>query len=307
MKIAFALGSGAARALAHLGALKFLEEKEIKPDIITGTSMGAFLSALYATGLSIDEMINIACELNWRKLGGSLDVSLHHGLIEGQKFEDFLSRMIPVDTFEECSCNLGLVSTNLTTGDKVYHSSGPLIPAIHASMSFPGILSPVVSGKDILMDGGLTEPIPYGIARKMGADRIIAMNVNPSSGSTFKTIQEAKPFFHHPVQKHISAPLIENWLMMFKQNKAPEQTDNVFQIFYKSIVILQNNLADDAYKRYKTLSIQICPLLKGIRLFDFYRAKEIIQQGYQCAQANWKNIQKLLSTYKTEDLSNDPK
>ncbi len=292
MKIALALGSGAARGLAHIGVLKFLEENDIKPDIITGSSMGAFLGSLYATGLSVREMEKIAKELNWRKLGGYLDISLRHGLIEGQKFEDFLSHLIPVDTFENCKTTLGLVSTDLTSGEKMYHAAGPLIPAIHASMAFPGIFSPVVAGKDVLLDGGLVEPVPYGIAQSLGADFIIGVNVVPHVSHHFKKIPATKTFFHRFTESHLNAPLLEEWLMKFKHDKSPAQTESVFQVFYKSLIILQNSLADAEFSQYKDTSVQIRPVLKRVRLFDFYRAEEIIEQGYQAAAQRGKTIKK---------------
>ncbi len=307
MKVAFALGSGAARALAQIGVLKFFKEVGFKPDIITGSSIGAFLGALYATGLTVEEMQEIAGELNWRKLGGYLDISHHHGLIEGQKFEDFLSHLISIDTFEECPVKFGVVSSNFTTGKKVYHSSGSIIPAIHASMAFPGVFSPVVTGKDILIDGGLVEPIPYGLAQSLGADFIVGVNVTPHVSHDFKKIPSSKPYFHRPPQSTITASLMEEWLMKFKTSKSQLQTENVFEVFYKSLIILQNSLSEAAYSQFKHMAFQIRPVLSGVKVFDFYRAKDIMEKGYQAASKNWKEIKALYNSILQEEPKHESK
>jgi NTE family protein len=118
-KIGLALGSGAARGLAHIGVLKVLEEEGIGIDVIAGTSIGAFIGALYAAGVSVAQMEEVALNVDWRRLARLIDPTFPSaGLIDGKKVSLFMSELLPVRTFEELQIPLAVIATDLETGEE---------------------------------------------------------------------------------------------------------------------------------------------------------------------------------------------
>lgn len=178
-KIGLALGSGGARGLAHIGVIKILEKNHIPIDYISGSSIGAMVGGYYASGLSIEEIEKIASSTNWREMFSILfDPHLKQGLIEGKKVEAFIDGHTNGERFENCKIPFSVIATDLKTGDAVILDKGKLAPAIRASISIPLVFKPVEFGDKMLADGGLSAPIPAEIVRNMGADIVIAVNLD---------------------------------------------------------------------------------------------------------------------------------
>jgi NTE family protein len=178
-KIGLALGSGGARGLAHIGVIKILEKNHIPIDYIAGSSIGAMVGGYYASGLNTGEIEKIASSTNWREMFSILfDPHLKQGLIEGKKVEAFIDSHIDGEKFENCKIPFSVVATDLKTGDIVILDKGKLAPAIRASISIPLVFKPVEFGDKMLADGGLSAPIPTEIVRNMGADIVIAVNLD---------------------------------------------------------------------------------------------------------------------------------
>lgn len=177
-RVGLALGSGGARGWAHLGVLQALQEKGIQVDVIAGTSMGAvvgaFLAARRETGLR-----ELAENLDWRRLRQFFwEVSLSRsGLTDGRRLLAEFQRMLGIREFRELDLPFRAVATDLNTGGEVILSSGNLLQAIRASISIPGLFSPVAIGRRILVDGGLVNPVPVSVVRDMGAQTVIAVDV----------------------------------------------------------------------------------------------------------------------------------
>jgi NTE family protein len=177
-KIGLALGSGGARGLAHIGVLKVLEKNNIPVDFIAGSSIGALIGGFYATGLDIKEIERIALETDWRRLFFLVDPNLRQGLIGGEKVKDFIENHVKVKKFKDCKIPFASVATNLRTGEPVVFNKGQLTPAIRASISIPLAFKPVKIGGMMLADGGLSLPVPVKTVREMGAEIVIAVNVD---------------------------------------------------------------------------------------------------------------------------------
>lgn len=178
-KIGLALGSGGARGLAHIGVLKVLEKNGISIDYLAGTSIGAVVGGFYATGLKPKEIEEIALKTNWRSLFPIiLDPSLKKGFIRGEKIQQFIEKYLNGKTFKDCSLPFRAVATDIKTGEIVVLDKGKLSLAIRASLSVPLIFKPVEIGKRVLVDGGLSAPVPAEIVREMGADIVIAVNLD---------------------------------------------------------------------------------------------------------------------------------
>ncbi|KAF0208744.1 MAG: patatin-like phospholipase family protein [Actinomycetota bacterium] len=176
-KLGLALGSGSARGLAHVGVLKVLEEEGLAPDVVSGTSMGALVGALWCAGTTPARIEEIAGAFDMRSLMSLADVTIKgSAILSGEKVEEFLRKHLPA-TFEELRVPYACVSTDLALGERVVHRSGDLVRAVRASLSVPVVLMPVHEGARILVDGFLTDPVPVELARELGADVVIAVDV----------------------------------------------------------------------------------------------------------------------------------
>lgn len=178
-KIGLALGSGGARGLAHIGVIKVLEENNIPIDFIAGSSIGAMVGGFYASGLNIKELEEIALGTDWRRIFSTLlEPSFKKGLIGGEKLKTFIEQHVDRKNFEFCKIPFAAVATDLKTGEIVVLDEGEMAPAIRASISIPLIFKPVEINGRTLADGGLSAPVPAEVARNMGADIVIAVNLD---------------------------------------------------------------------------------------------------------------------------------
>lgn len=176
--VGLALGSGGARGWAHLGVLSVLDEMGLVPGVIAGCSMGALVGAA-AAGVARTELEGWARDLTQTKFLGLLDVRLAGGgLMAGQEIASVLGQWGLDCAFDALETPFACVATNLETGREVWLEEGPLLPAVRASVSIPGLFAPQHLGGRWLVDGGLTNPVPISLARAMGADVIIAVNPN---------------------------------------------------------------------------------------------------------------------------------
>lgn len=181
--LGYALGSGSAKGFAHIGVLSVLEEIGIRPQVIAGSSIGAIVGAFYAAGYSALELRELALSLDLRELMTLSDLRTRgRALANGDTVERFLRARLPA-TFEELSVPFGCVSSDLRSGERVLHTTGDLPRAIRASLSVPALFSPVESDGRLLIDGGVTEPVPIAAAKEIGAGRIIAVTLYGQSSS----------------------------------------------------------------------------------------------------------------------------
>lgn len=178
-KIGLALGSGGARGLAHIGVLKTLAKHGVPIDCIAGSSIGALIGGLYAAGMSIAEVEAVALDTNWRTVFSVLfEPKLDQGLIGGEKVGAFITSLVGTKRFNDCRIPFAAVATDLKTADAVVFSEGEIAKAIRASISVPLIFKPVEHGNMLLADGGLSSPVPVSTARALGADIVIAVNLD---------------------------------------------------------------------------------------------------------------------------------
>jgi NTE family protein len=241
-RIGVALGAGGAKGLSHIAFLQALDELGVRPAVIAGTSIGAVIGALYAAGVSGDRLSQLVKDIGFRDLYKIvLDFSIlsQSAIFTGKGVEDFLSREIPVRTFEELEIPLKVVATNFWDRRPVVFESGNLITAIRASMAMPAIFEPVLLNDTVLIDGGAVNPLPYDLIRPE-CDLTIAIDV---SGEKTYAPEDPVP------------NMVESIL-------------STFQIMQASIVA--------AKKKLSPPDIYVKPALTNIRILDFYRYKEIL-------------------------------
>jgi len=176
LRIALALGGGAARGFAHIGVIKALEAQGIVPDIVVGTSAGSVVGALYASGMSGFELQKVALQMEESMV---VDWTLpNRGVLKGEALQDFINRNVKSLTIQKMPRLLGVVATDLQSGDLMLFRRGDTGMAVRASSAVPGMFQPVeISGRDYV-DGGLTSPVPAQSARAMGADFVIAVDIS---------------------------------------------------------------------------------------------------------------------------------
>jgi len=175
-KVALALGGGAARGFAHIGVIKALESQGVPVDIVTGTSAGAVVGALYASGLSGFQLQRLAMETKEAQVI-DFDVLGKGGWVKGELLERFVNARLQGRTFEKLAKPLGVVVTDLSNGQTVLLRAGNVGQAVRASASVPGIFIPLELGGRFFVDGGVTMPLPVQAARDMQADFVIAVDI----------------------------------------------------------------------------------------------------------------------------------
>jgi NTE family protein len=174
-----ALGGGGARGLAHVGVLQVLTREGLAPVAIAGTSMGAIVGALYAAGVSPDELATTLDVLDLKTLVGLTKFNLGPGsVLSADPFEARLREVLPA-TFDDLALPFAAVAADLITGERVVLTSGDLPLAVRASMSLPVVFEPVRLGDALLVDGGIVDPVPVDAARELGGDPVLAVDVGP--------------------------------------------------------------------------------------------------------------------------------
>ena len=180
IKIGLALGGGAARGFAHIGVIKALEAQGIVPDIITGTSAGSLVGALYAAGNNGFALQKLAIEMDEAAISDwSLPLfSKSSGVLKGEGLQNYINKTVNNIPLEKLKKPFGVVATDLNTGQPILFQRGNTGVAVRASSSVPSIFQPVRIGDRVYVDGGLVSPVPVHFAREMGADFVIAVNIS---------------------------------------------------------------------------------------------------------------------------------
>ncbi len=176
IRIGIALGGGAAKGFAHIGVIKMLEANGLEPVVVSGTSAGSVVGALYASGMDPFQMQQQAFALDESKIR---DVSLFSGgIIKGQKLQDYVNELVDKRPLEKMTKPLAVVSTQLETGERTVFVRGNTGQAVRASSSIPGVFEPVAIGQRHYVDGGIVSPVPVDAARELGADFVIAVDIS---------------------------------------------------------------------------------------------------------------------------------
>ncbi|WP_460822176.1 patatin-like phospholipase family protein [Lysobacter olei] len=176
VKVGIALGGGAAKGFAHIGVIKMLEANGIRPVVVSGTSAGSVVGALYASGMDAFQMQKVAFALDEDRIR---DVSLFSGgVIKGQKLQDYVNELVAQRKLEAMKRPLAVVATRLEDGKRTVFVRGNTGQAVRASSSIPGVFEAVKIGGSTYVDGGVVSPVPVDAARELGADFIIAVDIS---------------------------------------------------------------------------------------------------------------------------------
>ena len=302
-KIGLALGCGAARGLAHIGVLKVLEKHQIPVDIVTGTSMGAFIGGAYASGIKVSVMEEISLKADW-KLNAMMffpTISLS-GFVDGKRIKEFLKSTIGDRNIEELDRKFACVTTDILTGEEIVIAQGSLIEAIRASISIPTIFTPVYYGNRFLVDGGIVNPVPVDLARRMGADIVIAVNVIPLNASSLRKEKMKKEEIDF---QKVNMALANNLkskiddLIKFsrisevfkKEEKEKYFSPNFINITLNTINIFEREIIKLRLEKDRP-DFLIEPDTSNANLKVFYKGKEAIQAGEEAVEKIIPEIKK---------------
>ena len=285
-RIGLALGSGSARGWAHIGVIDALAEAGIEPDIVCGTSIGALVGAAYVAG-RLDALREWAQAATWREIVGLLDVRLTGGgVVRGRLVGGFLQRLGIAAAIESYAKPFAAVATDLATGREVWLQSGPIHDAVLASAALPGIFAPARVGERWLVDGGLSNPVPVSVCRALGAEVIIAVNLNgdllgrrferappPAADSSASDAVLGGVLRHLPKALRAQAAQIVPRLLS-RGVSAP----GYFDVLANSINIMQDHITRTRLAG-EPPHVMLVPRLREIGLLEFNRAKEAIAEG----------------------------
>lgn len=297
-KIGLALGSGSARGWAHIGVIRALEEEGIKPDIVTGCSIGSLVGAAYAGG-HLDALQQWVNELSFLDVVRLLDVKMNGGLIEGDSLMGSFRNKIAQLNIEQLPLPYAAVATDLNSGREVWLQDGPLPDAVRASIALPGLFSPVQMDNRWLVDGGLTNPVPVSLCRAMGAEVIIAVNLN--SDIVGKHLRERKEREQHPerdlftqlldkVNDSLKDTRMSQWLSERQQQR---ESPGMFEVMASAINIMQDRITKSRMAGDPP-DVLISPRLGKLGLLEFDRAEEAIAEGYDSIKRMLPAIQHAL-------------
>ncbi|MDW8336648.1 MAG: patatin-like phospholipase family protein [Tepidimonas sp.] len=296
-RIGLALGSGAARGWAHIGVLRVLQEAGLEPDIVCGTSIGALVGAAYAAG-ELDRLEPWVRSLGWRQVVGLIDLRLDGGLIEGDKLEAFFRSRFVDGGIEALPKPLGCVATELATGREVWLRSGPVIDAVRASIAIPGVFTPAVVEGRLLVDGGLVNPVPVSLARAMGADFVIAVDLNWD-------LMRRRQRIAGRTRGNSRQGLLQGVWQRLRGDAAPAEADpaqaaeaerpSLLDVLTTSMAIVQWRITQSRLAG-EPADVVIRPALADLAAMDFHRGAAAIAAGRKAAEQALPLLRDALTT-----------
>jgi NTE family protein len=283
--VGLALGSGSARGWAHIGVLEGLEEIGVQPQVVAGTSIGALVGAVYVSG-QLREFSEWVQKLSSRDVFSLLDFTLSGGMVKGQKLFGFFEEVHRNPLIESLDRRYVSVATDMKTGREIWITKGPILPAARASCAIPGIFSPVKFEDRWMLDGGLVNPVPVSAARALGADVVIAVNLNAqlvgahvSMASHGENIVDAVP----KVERSFWQRAGEYFTSSTSDNPS------FFDVVASSVNIMQDRITRSRMAGDPP-EVTLVPLLEDFALMDFHRAKEAVREGRRLVKENAATI-----------------
>lgn len=282
MKIGIALGSGAARGWAHIGVIQALEKLGVKIDVVAGCSIGAYVGAAYASG-RLNELKDWASSLTeWQTLS-LMGIGIRRGgLASGQKVFDKLSDEFCAATFESMDKPFACVATDLYSGREVVFNKGDVGNSVQASCAIPALFSPIAYNDRWLVDGAVVNPVPVNLCRQLGADFVIAVNLN----ADFRPLQIARETAKHEETQEKNEHFFKKSQDVVRQWFSPEPKDDskhapgILSVMSSSLEILQARVTRSRLAG-EPPDILIEPTLTDVGLMEFHRCAELCETGEQ--------------------------
>lgn len=291
MRIGLALGGGAARGWAHVGVIRALEQAGIHPDLVCGTSVGSLVGAAYAAG-ELDRFEQWVLGMRIKDVVGFMDVSLAGGLVKGERVMEFFRRNFVDRPIEQLAMPFAAVATALQTGAEVWLREGSTVEAVRASIALPAFLTPVLRDGVVLVDGGLVNPVPVSLARAMGADTVIAVDLNSdrlgrrlNATAQLETPDSAVGEWMRKLQENLRGLIPAHPSDQYRPPSMPD-------VLFSSIDIMQIRITRSRMAGEPPDFI-VSPRLAHLQMLDFHQAKEAIEEGKRAVAAILHNLRAL--------------
>jgi NTE family protein len=277
-RIGLALGSGSARGWAHIGVIRELAANGIAPDVVAGTSIGALIGAVYVDG-KLDLLEDWVRKLDRKGILRLLDLSVTGGMLRGERLIEFFRGQFMERDFDALPRPFGAVATDFDTGREVWLREGNVADAVRASIATPGLFRPVIRDDRILVDGGLVNPVPVTLARALGADQVIAVDLSAGRmGARAYQEQQALPRADDtPTRRRNFLDLLMSRRAEAEPDSGP-QMPSMVDVVNGSIQIMQVHIARSRLAGEPADAI-VTPRLDDFGLMDYHRAAEAIEEG----------------------------
>ena len=292
-KIGLALGSGSARGWSHIGVIRALERAGISPEIVCGTSIGALVGASYAAG-ELDRLEPWVKSLTWQSVWSMLDLKMGGGLIEGSKLVNFFRSQFNDPGIENLPKAFACVATELASGREIWLREGSVVDAVRASIAMPGLFTPTPLDDRLLVDGGLVNPVPVSLCRALGADIVIAVDLNWDLIGRRRraSIEMDAP---EPETSGFALTSILGKLGLPKASATTPEMPSMLDVLSTSLNIMQVRITHSRLAG-EPADAMIRPRLSNIAAMDYHRAASAIIAGELATEQALPLITDLLGT-----------
>ncbi|SEQ96996.1 NTE family protein [Solimonas aquatica] len=284
--IGLALGSGSARGWSHIGVIQELEAMGVRAEVVAGTSIGALVGAVYVSG-QLNEFADWVRKLGVRDVVRLMDLTMTGGFVKGERLFGFFNEQHRNPNIEDVSQRFVSVATEMKSGREVWISKGPVWDAARASCAMPGIFTPVKHDGRWMLDGGLVNPVPVSACRALGADVVIAINLNTQligAHMSKASLKEAEQVVVAQDERNRSI-----WRKLADYLHGSNETPSFFDSVASSINILQDRLTRSRMAGDPP-ELTLSPRLEDFALMDFHRAGEAIEEGRRIVRAHEAEI-----------------
>ena len=289
LRLGLALGAGSARGWAHIGVIRALEERGIKPDLVCGTSIGALVGAAYAAG-ELDRLEEWVTGLAWTKVVRLMDLTWRPGgLIRGTRLFTLFGSLFENRDISELPIAYGAIATELESGRELWLRQGKVLEAVRASCAMPGLFTPVVRDGTVLVDGGLVNPVPVSMCRALGAELVVAVDLSWGKLGPYRRSKE-REVTPRETPGWIDR-MTSSWLLRKEKRQDQKSQDpsivkpedeptipSIFNVFMTSLDIVEMRVARSRLAG-EPADVLITPLLPDFATMDYHRAGEAIKEG----------------------------
>lgn len=283
-RLGLALGAGSARGWAHIGVIRALAAAGVAPEVVCGTSIGAFVGASYASG-ELDRSEAWVRSLSWKDMLGFIDVGFSGGLIKGEKLMSFFSEHLVDRDFGALTIPFACVATDLASGREIWLRDGSVVDAVRASIALPGLFSPQLRDGRFLVDGGLVNPVPVSLCRALGAEVVIAVDLGSDVvGRRLRRLQNGNGFASWGTR-------VREWLGRPAGDGPPPP--GMVDVVTTGINIMQIRIARSRLAG-EPADVLVAPRLAQLGLLDFDHGEEAIEEGAEAMRQMLPLVQRLL-------------
>jgi NTE family protein len=290
LRIGLALGGGSARGWSHIGVIRELERAGIVPDLVCGTSIGALVGAAWAAG-ELDRFADWVLAMRVKDVVSFIDVGLSGGFIKGDRLMEYVRLNFVDRPIEELPMPFGAVATALHSGAEVWLRTGSTVDAVRASIALPALFTPMLREGVMLVDGGLVNPVPVSLARAMGAELVIAVDL---SSDILGRHLRPEPRPDAPPSQ------VGEWIRKLQDNLGMHSTaspdepkvPSMLDVVASAVNIMQVRIARSRMAGDPP-DVIVAPRLAHLGLLDFHRAKEAVEAGARATEASLVSLRAL--------------